>query len=61
MARIKEFLYIKKINIQAVFNVLLDLYPQFLRCGIINIYKLYKLKKEKKKLKNYLFIQIISV
>lgn len=52
---IKEFIYIKNINNQIIFNEILDLFPEFLRCGILNILNYIKLKKQNNKLKN-LFI-----
>tara|TARA_B100002019_G_C21256009_1_gene593894 strand:+ start:1117 stop:1971 length:855 start_codon:yes stop_codon:yes gene_type:complete len=36
---------------QNIFNELLDLYPEFLRCGIINILEFIKNKKKRNKLK----------
>lgn len=52
---IKEFIIKSDVNVQDIFNQLLDLYPEFLRCGITNVLNYIKLKKERKKLKN-LFI-----
>lgn len=47
-------LFINKNDInynQKIFNELLDLYPEFLRCGIINILEFIKIKKIKNKLR----------
>ena len=52
---IKEFIKKKNINLQNIFNELLDLFPEFLRCGILIVLNYIKEKKNKNKLKN-LFI-----
>lgn len=52
---IKEFIDKKNINLQNIFNELLDLFPEFLRCGILIVLNYIKEKKNKNKLKN-LFI-----
>lgn len=47
-------LFIKKRSkedYQQIFNELLDIYPEFLRCGIINILEFIKNKKKRNKLK----------
>lgn len=52
---IKEFLNIKNENLQNIFNELLDLFPEFLRCGILIVLNYIKEKKRTKRLRN-LFI-----
>lgn len=52
---VKEFLNIENDKLQNIFNELLDLYPEFLRCGIIYVLNYIKHKKNTKRLKN-LFI-----
>lgn len=52
---IKEFLNIKNDNLQNIFNELLDLFPEFLRCGILIVLNYIKEKKTAKRLRN-LFI-----
>ena len=42
---IKEFIDKKNINLQNIFNELLDLFPEFLRCGILIVLNYIKEKK----------------
>jgi hypothetical protein len=51
---IKEYTKNKN-EIQHIFNEILDLYPEFLRCGILNILEFIKNKKERKKI-NKIFL-----
>jgi hypothetical protein len=42
-------------------DALLDIYPEFLRNGILSILSFIHQKKKQENVKNYLFIQIINV